>query len=67
MLSSAPSLDLLPEGGVDLKEHLELIEKSLIEQALSRNSGVVARAAETLQIRRTTLVEKMRKFGIQRK
>ncbi|MFY0675767.1 MAG: sigma-54-dependent Fis family transcriptional regulator [Neptuniibacter sp.] len=67
VLSSAPSLDLLPEGGVDLKEHLELIEKSLIEQALSRNSGVVARAAETLQIRRTTLVEKMRKFGIQRK
>jgi sigma-54 specific flagellar transcriptional regulator A len=62
-----PALDLLPEGGVDLKEHLELIEKSLIEQALSRNSGVVARAAETLQIRRTTLVEKMRKFGIQRK
>lgn len=62
-----PALDLLPEGGVDLKEHLELIEKSLIEQALSRNSGVVARAAETLHIRRTTLVEKMRKFGIQRK
>lgn len=67
VLSAGPSLDLLPEGGVDLKEHLELIEKSLIEQALSRNSGVVARAAETLQIRRTTLVEKMRKFGIQRK
>jgi sigma-54 specific flagellar transcriptional regulator A len=66
-LNVSPALDLLPEGGVDLKEHLELIEKSLIEQALSRNSGVVARAAETLQIRRTTLVEKMRKFGIQRK
>ncbi len=66
-LNMTPALDLLPEGGVDLKEHLELIEKSLIEQALSRNSGVVARAAETLQIRRTTLVEKMRKFGIQRK
>lgn len=66
-VGSTSALDLLPEEGVDLKEHLELIEKSLIEQALSRNSGVVARAAETLQIRRTTLVEKMRKFGIQRK
>lgn len=65
--SSNSSLDLLPDEGVDLKEHLETIEKSLIEQALSRNSGVVARAAETLGIRRTTLVEKMRKFGIQRK
>ncbi|MGH1462500.1 MAG: sigma-54 dependent transcriptional regulator [Neptuniibacter sp.] len=65
--TSGALLDLLPENGVDLKEHLETIEKSLIEQALSRNVGVVARAAETLQIRRTTLVEKMRKFGIQRK
>jgi len=66
-LRTSLALDLLPESGVNLKEHLELIEKSLIEQALGRNAGVVARAAETLQIRRTTLVEKMRKFGMQRK
>jgi sigma-54 specific flagellar transcriptional regulator A len=59
--------DLLPNEGIDLKEHLEKIEQTLIEQALNRNSGVVARAAETLNIRRTTLVEKMRKFGMQRK
>ena len=62
-----PSLDQLPEKGVDLKAHLEMIEKSLIEQSLAVNDGVVARAAELLTIRRTTLVEKMRKYGMQRK
>ncbi|WP_040662434.1 sigma 54-interacting transcriptional regulator [Neptuniibacter caesariensis] len=61
------ALDLLPDDGIDLKSHLETIEKALIEQALSRCEGVVARAADILQIRRTTLVEKMRKYGIQRK
>lgn len=65
--SVEPSLDILPEEGVDLKTHLESIEKKLIEQALAVHDGVVARAAELLKIRRTTLVEKMRKYGMQRK
>lgn len=59
--------DLLPEGGINLKEYLENLERSLIEQALDQVDGVVARAADKLQVRRTTLVEKMRKYGIQRK
>ncbi len=57
----------LSEEGLDLKAHLETIEQALIAQALEQNDGVVARAADQLQIRRTTLVEKMRKFGLQRK
>lgn len=56
----------LPRDGIDLKQHLTDIEISLIEQALDECSGVVAHAANRLQIRRTTLVEKMRKYGIQR-
>lgn len=60
-------MDLLPMSGIDLKAHLEGIERSLIDQALTANDNVVARAAESLKIRRTTLVEKMRKYGIQRK
>jgi len=56
----------LPDEGLDLKAHLESIERGLIEQALDSESGVVARAAEKLKIRRTTLVEKMRKYGISR-
>jgi sigma-54 specific flagellar transcriptional regulator A len=66
---TAPQQDLawLPESGVDLKSHLETIEQRLIEQALDRCDKVVARSADLLQIRRTTLVEKMRKYGISRK
>lgn len=55
---------LLPVNGIDLKEYLTDLEKSLIQQALDDAEGVVARAAEKLHIRRTTLVEKMRKYQI---
>lgn len=58
---------LLPDEGIDLKAYLNNLEQSLIDQSLDQASGVVARAAELLQIRRTTLVEKMRKYNIQRK
>ena len=57
----------LPEEGLVLREHLANIEQNLIEKALDEVGGVVARAAERLQVRRTTLVEKMRKYGINRK
>ncbi len=57
---------LLPESGIDLKEYISDLEQNLIQQALDNNSGVVARAADQLMIRRTTLVEKMRKYGMQR-
>ena len=43
------------------------MEQDLIQQALDAEDGVVARAAERLNIRRTTLVEKMRKYGMGRK
>jgi sigma-54 specific flagellar transcriptional regulator A len=56
----------LPREGIDLKQHLMGIEVSLIQQALDESDGVVAHAAKRLRIRRTTLVEKMRKYGIQR-
>ena len=58
--------DTLPREGIDLKEHLVDVEHRLIEQALSEASGVVAHAAKRLNLGRTTLVEKMRKFGISR-
>jgi sigma-54 specific flagellar transcriptional regulator A len=61
------SAALLPVNGLDLKEYLTDLEKSLIQQALDDAQGVVARAAEKLHIRRTTLVEKMRKYNINRR
>ena len=56
----------LPNDGVDLKKHLTDIEISLIEQALSKSNNVVSRAAIMLNMRRTTLIEKMRKYDIER-
>ena len=56
---------LLPEGGVDLKDHLADIEVGLIRQALDLTDGVVAHAAKLLRMQRTTLVEKLRKYGLQ--
>ncbi len=58
---------LLPSEGLDLKDYLANLEQSLIQQALDDAGGVVARAAERLRIRRTTLVEKMRKYGMGRR
>lgn len=55
---------LLPVNGLDLKDYLGNLEKTLIQQALDEAGGVVARAAEKLRIRRTTLVEKVRKYGL---
>jgi sigma-54 specific flagellar transcriptional regulator A len=52
----------LPPDGIDLRDHLFTIERDLIQQALSRAGGTVAHAARLLKLRRTTLVEKLRKF-----
>ncbi|MBL4821325.1 MAG: sigma-54-dependent Fis family transcriptional regulator, partial [Gammaproteobacteria bacterium] len=56
----------LPLGGLDLKKYLTNLERGLIEQALGDSRGVVARAADRLHIRRTTLVEKIRKYDLQK-
>ena len=57
-------LTMLPADGIDLRAHLSAIERRLVEQALERANGTVAQAARLLNLRRTTLVEKLRKLGI---
>jgi sigma-54 specific flagellar transcriptional regulator A len=54
----------LPRGGIDLKDHLSAIEIGLIRKALEEADGTVAGAARLLNIRRTTLVEKLRKYRL---
>ena len=54
----------LPAGGLDLKQYLSDLETQLIVSALEESNGVVAHAASLLKMRRTTLVEKIRKYGI---
>ncbi len=56
------SVEQLPDEGFDLKDHLANLEYSLIQQALTESKGVVAHAAKRLNMRRTTLVEKMKKY-----
>jgi len=65
LLTQAPAgqaVVQLPAEGLDLRDHLFTIERDLIQQALSRAGGTVAHAARLLKLRRTTLVEKLRKF-----
>jgi len=57
-------LAVLPEEGIDLRAHLLEIERRFVMQALERSGGVVAHAARLLNLRRTTLVEKLRKLGL---
>ncbi len=63
---ASPLSGELPDEGVDLKGFLAELEQRYIQQALERVDSVVSRAAKLLNIRRTTLVEKMRKYGLQR-
>ncbi len=55
---------VLPRGGLDLKDHLSAIELGLIRSAMLEADGTIAEAARLLRMRRTTLVEKLRKYRL---
>ena len=57
----APSLDL-PEKGLDLPALIAQIEKSLIDRALTRTAQNRGAAARLLGLKRTTLVEKLKRM-----
>ena len=57
-----PSVDL-PDDGLDLPAHLASIERDLLHRALDRTGGNRNKAADLLCIKRTTLVEKLRRIG----
>nr|WP_086941116.1 sigma-54 dependent transcriptional regulator [Thaumasiovibrio occultus] len=65
-LDVMPSINALPPEGLNLKEMLADLEVDLITQALEAQDWIVARAADMLGMRRTTLVEKMRKYQLGR-
>ena len=56
----------IPSQGLDMKSYISEIEMQLITQALEETNGVIAHAAKLLGLRRTTLTEKMRKYGLNR-
>ena len=59
---STPFVDF-PDDGLNLPAYLAAIEKDLIHRALDRTRGNRNRAADLLRIKRTTLVEKLKRLG----
>jgi transcriptional regulator with GAF, ATPase, and Fis domain len=59
-LNSAVSL---PEAGIDLDAFIESIERTLIEHSLHRTGGNKGQAAKLLRLKRTTLVERLKRLA----
>lgn len=55
-----------PKTARPLAEEVERFERSLIAESLRRNGGSLARTAEELQLAKTTLHDKIRKYGLER-
>ena len=51
-------------NSVDLRSLLRDIEIVFIEAALNRNNGNTSEAARDLKLLRTTLIEKIKKYGL---
>lgn len=56
-----PSLTDMKNSNMNLKEFLEMIEDKIINEALEQVEGIKNQAAEILGIKRTTLIEKLKK------
>ncbi len=54
----------LSEDGIHLSREVEQYEKHLIMEALKKANGVTSRAAQLLHLNRTTLVEKLKRKGV---
>jgi sigma-54 dependent transcriptional regulator, flagellar regulatory protein len=61
-----PLPEVLPSGKmpIDLKAMLETMELERIQMALDMADGIISEAARLLTLKRTTLIEKMRKYGV---
>ncbi len=64
--SEAPALSglSLPSEGIDFNTAVDKFERDLIINALNRVNGIKKKAAEYLNLNRTTLIEKMKRKGL---
>jgi transcriptional regulator with GAF, ATPase, and Fis domain len=60
-----PTMQDMKDKEMDLKAFMDTMEERLLREALKNADGVKNRAAELLGIKRTTLIEKLKKKGIQ--
>jgi sigma-54 dependent transcriptional regulator, flagellar regulatory protein len=70
--SATPPISFVPaapapskDQPIDLRLEIESIELERINMALELADGIVSEAARLLTLKRTTLIEKMRKYGVQ--
>jgi sigma-54 specific flagellar transcriptional regulator A len=54
-----------PEEGIDLERYMEGVELMLIKRSLERTQGNKVRAARLLNLKRTTLIEKLKRLDRQ--
>jgi DNA-binding NtrC family response regulator len=59
--AAAPDVNL-PEGGVDFEHYISRIEYGLIRRALEKTGGNKGQASRLLNLKRTTLVEKLKRL-----
>jgi two-component system, NtrC family, response regulator AtoC len=63
--ATAVTPDLLfPEDGLDLETYVRSIERELIRRSLEKTRGNKGQAARLLHLKRTTLVEKLKRLGM---
>ncbi|MDT5271506.1 MAG: two-component system, NtrC family, nitrogen regulation response regulator NtrX [Acidobacteriota bacterium] len=55
----------IPEGGVNFDAVVTKVERDLLLQSLAKAGGNKMRAAQLLGMKRTTFVEKLKRFGIE--
>jgi DNA-binding NtrC family response regulator len=58
----SPAALSLPDEGLDLDEFVASIERELIQRSLERTGGNKGQAARLLHLKRTTLVEKLKRL-----
>ena len=59
---AVPAAIALPEHGLNLAEYVWRVERELIQLSLDRTNGNKGQAARLLHLKRTTLVEKLKRF-----
>jgi two-component system response regulator PilR (NtrC family) len=57
-----PSEVWFPDEGIDFDRYVEAVERSLIQRSLERTRGNKRQAARLLNLKRTTLIEKLKRF-----
>ena len=53
-----------PDDGLDFERYIEAVELSLIRRSLERTQGNKRQAAKLLNLKRTTLIEKLKRLEL---